>query len=64
MTLTGGIYGLGGRKRADMNRSLSFGVMHRLPHCYPDTAIQYKEWTIPPNVGPPPKSFTAIQAVC
>ncbi|KAI4108045.1 MAG: hypothetical protein LQ339_002317 [Xanthoria mediterranea] len=26
---------------------LSYGVMHRLPRCSPDHAIQYKEWTIP-----------------
>ncbi|KAL8883932.1 MAG: hypothetical protein Q9215_007911, partial [Flavoplaca cf. flavocitrina] len=25
----------------------SYGVMHRLPRCSPDQAIQYKEWTIP-----------------
>ncbi|KAI9721628.1 MAG: hypothetical protein M1828_005119 [Chrysothrix sp. TS-e1954] len=26
---------------------LSYGVMHRLPHCFPDKTIQYKEWIIP-----------------
>ena len=30
---------------------LSYGVMHRLPRCFPDNAIQYKEWTIPRNVS-------------
>lgn len=29
---------------------LSYGSMHRLPHCSPDVPIQYKEWTIPPGV--------------
>ncbi|CZT49094.1 related to cytochrome P450 CYP3/CYP5/CYP6/CYP9 subfamilies [Rhynchosporium secalis] len=26
---------------------LSHGIMHRLPRCSPDVALQYKEWTIP-----------------
>ncbi|TVY27315.1 Cytochrome P450 monooxygenase [Lachnellula hyalina] len=29
---------------------LSFGNMHRLPRVFPDAAIQYKQWTIPPGV--------------
>ncbi|KAI0454917.1 putative cytochrome P450 [Xylaria acuta] len=26
---------------------LSYGLMHRLPRCSPDVALQYKQWTIP-----------------
>ena len=31
--------------------SLSYGVMHNLPHCSPDTAIQYRQWKI--QIGVP-----------
>ncbi|KAH0529920.1 hypothetical protein TsFJ059_004613 [Trichoderma semiorbis] len=32
---------------------LSYGVMHRLPRVFPDQAIQYKDFVIPPGVRQP-----------
>ncbi|PQE20317.1 Cytochrome P450 protein [Rutstroemia sp. NJR-2017a BBW] len=29
---------------------LSHGLMHRLPRCSPDVALQYKQWTIPRGI--------------
>lgn len=45
--------------RADCTRfdSLSYGVMHNLPHCSPDVPIQYKQWTIPVGVCSAPTSL-------
>lgn len=33
--------------------SVGHGVTHRLQRLSPDVALQYKEWTIPVNVGQP-----------
>lgn len=33
--------------------SVGHGVVHRLQRISPDIALQYKEWTIPVNVGEP-----------
>ncbi|KAI4273156.1 MAG: hypothetical protein LQ337_004828 [Flavoplaca oasis] len=37
--------------KALIKEGLRYGVMHRLPRCSPDHAIQYKTWTIPKGVG-------------
>lgn len=39
--------------RAHLTYSLSYGVMHNLPHCSPDVPIQYQQWTIPTGVRYP-----------
>ena len=37
--------------------SLSYGVVRRLPRCFPDGPLQYKQWVIPPNVNSPEYQF-------
>ncbi|KAL4998395.1 putative cytochrome P450 [Aspergillus recurvatus] len=32
-----------------VREGLSYGVMRRLPRVFPDTALHYKQWTIPPG---------------